>query len=156
MLDGVSILVADDEEIMREILYSLLTREGCHVRMTNDGETAVQVVREEPFDAVLLDIMMPRMSGFEVCQKVKSNPQTRHVAVVMVTALNEVVDYERAVECGTNDFITKPVNKVELLTRVRSQLAFALMRRKLGSEPPIQRRASLDGHSEPLDLSDAE
>jgi two-component system alkaline phosphatase synthesis response regulator PhoP len=73
--------------------------------------------------------MMPRMSGFEVCQKVKSQPSTRDTVVIMVTALNEVSDYERAVECGTNDFITKPVNKLELITRVRTLLELALVKR---------------------------
>jgi PleD family two-component response regulator len=72
--------------------------------------------------------MMPRMSGFEVCQKIKSQPSTRDIVVIMVTALNEVSDYERAVECGTNDFITKPVNKLELLTRVRTLLELALVK----------------------------
>ena len=75
--------------------------------------------------------MMPRMSGFEVCQKLKSNPDTRDIVVIMVTALHEVADYERAVESGTDDFLSKPVNKLELLTRVRSLLRVALLRRRL-------------------------
>ena len=75
--------------------------------------------------------MMPRMSGFEVCQKIKSNPDTRDLIIVMVTALNEVPDYERAVEAGTDDFLSKPVNKLELLTRVKSLLRVRLLRKKL-------------------------
>jgi two-component system alkaline phosphatase synthesis response regulator PhoP len=88
------------------------------------------VARHRP-DLVLLDVMMPRMSGFEVCRRIKSNPETRHTLVIMVTALNEVADYERAVESGTDDFLSKPVNKLELLTRIRSLLRVALLRRKL-------------------------
>ena len=80
---------------------------------------------------MLLDVMMPRMSGFEVCQKIKADPETRGTAIIMVTALNEVPDYERAVESGTDDFLSKPVNKLELITRVRSLLRVSLLRRKL-------------------------
>ena len=76
---------------------------------------------------VILDVMMPRMSGFEVCQKIKAQPSTRDTVVIMVTALNEVSDYERAVDCGTNDFITKPVNKLELVTRVKTLLELSLV-----------------------------
>ena len=75
--------------------------------------------------------MMPRMSGFEVCQKIKANPDTRDTAIIMVTALNEVPDYERAVESGTDDFLSKPVNKLELITRVRSLLRVTLLRKRL-------------------------
>ena len=96
-----------------------------------DGERALELARREKPDLVLLDVMMPRMSGFEVCQKLKSNPDTRDIVVIMVTALHEVADYERAVESGTDDFLSKPVNKLELLTRVRSLLRVALLRRRL-------------------------
>ena len=103
----------------------------CRSLTAMDGVEAMeQVVRNRP-DLVLLDVMMPRMSGFEVCQKIKSNPDTRDTAIIMVTALNEVPDYERAVESGTDDFLTKPVNKLELVTRVRSLLRVALLKRKL-------------------------
>ena len=83
------------------------------------------------------------MSGFEVCQKIKAQPATRDVIVIMVTALNGVGDFERAVECGTNDFIAKPVNKLELLTRVRSFLELRLGQ-KLGvrTGPEWQPRAA--------------
>ena len=95
---------------------------GCKVRTAIDGLDALAKVKEAVPDLILLDIMMPRMSGFEVCRKLKSDPATRDVPIVMVTALNELGDIERAVECGTDDFITKPVNRLELLTRVRSLL----------------------------------
>lgn len=91
------------------------------------------MVEQERPDLVLLDVMMPRMSGFEVCQKIKSDPATRDIAVIMVTALNEVPDYERAVESGTDDFLSKPVNKIELLTRVKSLLRVRLLRKRLDS-----------------------
>jgi DNA-binding response OmpR family regulator len=95
----------------------------------SDGVEAMEMIDRHTPDLLILDVMMPRMSGFEVCQKVKSQPSTRDIVIIMVTALNEVSDYERAVECGTNDFITKPVNKLELLTRVRTLLELALVKR---------------------------
>ena len=73
-------------------------------------------------DLLLLDIMMPRLSGFEVCKKLRANPDTREILILMVTALNEPADFERGVQAGTDDFLTKPVNKVELLCRIRSLL----------------------------------
>ena len=73
--------------------------------------------------------MMPRMSGFEVCQKIKAQPTTSDVIIIMVTALNEVGDFERAVDCGTDDYIAKPVNKLELLTKVQSLLEHRMLLR---------------------------
>ena len=97
-------------------------------------EEAMQAIERVKPSLIILDVMMPRMSGFEVCQKIKSHPATREVVIIMVTALNEVSDYERAVECGTNDFITKPVNKLELLTRVRTLLELSLMKQSFENE----------------------
>ncbi|MEX0775382.1 MAG: response regulator [Phycisphaeraceae bacterium] len=82
-------------------------------------------------DLILLDIMMPRMSGFEVCRKLKEDPATRSIPIMMVTALNELGDIERGVESGTDDFLTKPVNKLELITRVRSLLRVRHLKREL-------------------------
>ncbi|HXE55566.1 MAG TPA: response regulator, partial [Tepidisphaeraceae bacterium] len=79
-------------------------------------------VAEHNPDLVLLDVMMPHMSGFQVCQRIKGDPKTRDIQVLMVTALNELGDIERATECGTDDFVSKPVNKFELHTRVKSLL----------------------------------
>ena len=88
----------------------------------SDGIEALDKVAEHKPDLILLDIMMPRMSGFQVCRKLKSDPKTRDIQVLMVTALNELGDIEQASECGTDDFVSKPVNKFELLTRVKSLL----------------------------------
>ena len=92
---------------------------------------AIDAIHREKPDLILLDVMMPKMSGFEVCRKLKADPATRDIVVIMVTALHEVGDHERAVESGTDDFLTKPVNKLELLTRVRSLLKMALLKKKL-------------------------
>ena len=87
-----------------------------------DGLDALSKVAEHSPDLILLDIMMPQMSGFQVCRRVKGDPKTRDIQVLMVTALNELGDIEQANECGTDDFVSKPVNKIELLTRVKSLL----------------------------------
>jgi len=117
-----NILVVDDNAQNLELLVAYLDSLGCRVITAEDGIEALEKVREERCDLILLDIMMPRMSGFEVCRKLKSDPATRDIPILMVTALNELGDIERGVESGTDDFISKPVNRLELLTRVRSLL----------------------------------
>ena len=116
------ILVVDDNPQNLELLAAYLDGVSSNVDTAVDGVDALEKVKAAPPDLILLDIMMPRMSGFEVCRKLKSDPATRDIPVVMVTALNELGDIERGVESGTDDFITKPVNRLELLTRVRSLL----------------------------------
>ena len=116
------ILVVDDNEQNLELLVAYLETLGCPVVTAIDGVDALEKIAAEKPDLILLDIMMPRMSGFEVCRKIKSDPTTRDTPVIMVTALNELTDIERGVESGTDDFITKPVNRLELTTRVKSLL----------------------------------
>ena len=96
-----------------------------------DGVDALEKMQTLTPDLILLDVMMPRMSGFEVCRKLKSDPRTREIPIIMVTALNELSDIERGVESGTDDFISKPVNRLELLTRVRSLLRVRHLRNEL-------------------------
>ena len=134
MLEGVSILVADDEEIMREILYSLLTREGCHVRMANDGETAVQVVREEPFDVVLLDIMMPGLNGLDALEKIKNFDTD--LPVIMITAYGTTSNTREAFKRGAFDFVEKPFKNDDVLLVVRNAVA----QRRLVSENRVLRK----------------
>ena len=126
-----SVLVVDDEPDIRQVVSDILQDEGHEVTVAANAVEARTRYADDTPDLVLLDVMMPRMSGFEVCQKLKTNPDTRDIVVIMVTALHEVADYERAVESGTDDFLSKPVNKLELLTRVRSLLRVALLRRRL-------------------------
>jgi len=116
------ILVVDDNEQNLELLVAYLETLNCPVVTAVDGVDALEKIAAEEPDLILLDIMMPRMSGFEVCRKIKSDPTTRDIPVIMVTALNELTDIERGVESGTDDFITKPVNRLELTTRVKSLL----------------------------------
>ena len=116
------VLVVDDNDQNLELLVAYLETLGCGIATAADGIEALDKVGQDPPDLILLDIMMPRMSGFEVCRKIKSDPQTRDIPIIMVTALNELGDIERGVESGTDDFITKPFNRLELVTRVKSLL----------------------------------
>lgn len=122
---GSVILVVDDNAQNVELLQAYLESMPVEVLTASDGAEALAII-EDPAtpkpDLVLLDVMMPRMSGFEVCRKLKDGTGTRDIAIMMVTALNELGDIERGVEAGTDEFLSKPVNKLELLTRVRSLL----------------------------------
>jgi CheY-like chemotaxis protein len=117
-----TVLIADDTEQNVELLQAYLDELGCKVVTAHDGQETLDRVAEARPDLILLDIMMPKVSGFEVCRKLKADPATRNIPICMVTALNEEADIERAVEAGTDDFLSKPINKWELLTRVRSLL----------------------------------
>ncbi len=125
------ILIADDTLQNVELLEAYLNGFECELRTANDGEETLRVVEEFRPDLLLLDIMMPRLSGFEVCRKIRSNPATRDLLILMVTALNEAADFERGVQAGTDDFLTKPVNKIELLCRIRSLLRVRHLKNQL-------------------------
>jgi len=117
------ILVVDDNVQNRELLEAYMEElEGVRTIAASDGRQALALVESEKPDLILLDIMMPKMSGYEVCKKLKADPATKDIPVIMITALHETGDIERAVEVGTNDFITKPVNRLDLLARVRTLL----------------------------------
>lgn len=139
---GASILVVDDNEQNLELIQAYLDDVGCTIRAARDGVEALASVQEREPDLILLDVMMPRMSGFQVCERLKASPKTRDIPIVMVTALNEVGDVERAVESGADDFLTKPVNKLELLTRVRSLLRVRRLKRELDTALEEMRRLS--------------
>ncbi len=117
-----TIMVVDDNPQNLELLQAYLEDLGCEVISAVDGVEAMQAVADHSPDLILLDIMMPKMSGFEVCRRLKEDQATADIPVVMVTALNELGDIERAVAAGTDDFLSKPINKLELLTRVKSLL----------------------------------
>jgi two-component system, OmpR family, alkaline phosphatase synthesis response regulator PhoP len=125
------IVIADDNLQNVELLEAYLSDFECEIRTASDGEESLRVVQEFAPDLLLLDVMMPRLSGFEVCKKLRANPATRDLLILMVTALNEASDFERGVQAGTDDFLTKPVNKVELLCRIRSLLRVKHLKNQL-------------------------
>jgi CheY-like chemotaxis protein len=117
-----TVLIVDDNPQNVELLQAFLESLPVKLVTASDGVEALKMVAEHSPDLILLDIMMPRMSGFQVCRRIKNDPKTRDIQVLMVTALNELGDIEQATESGTDDFVSKPVNKFELLTRVKSLL----------------------------------
>jgi len=146
------ILIVDDNPQNVELLEAYLAALKCRVSNASDGIEAIAAVQQMQPDLILLDVMMPRLSGFEVCQRLKSDPATREIPILMVTALNEVGDVERGAEAGTDDFLSKPFNKVELLTRVRSLLRIRLLKRELDQKAgraDADRRSDLDEQTSP-------
>ncbi len=116
------ILIADDNEANCELLEAYLADIDCDVAVAVDGQDTLDKVASFQPDLILLDIMMPKLNGFEVCKKIKEDAATRRIMVLMVTALNELGDIERAVEAGTDDFLSKPVQRIELVKRVHNML----------------------------------
>jgi len=116
------ILVVDDVAVNVQLLTTYLTSVGYDVFTARDGQEALDKVSETQPDLILLDVMMPKLNGFEVCDRLKSDPTTKIIPVIMVTALNEIEDKIKATEAGADDFVSKPFNKLELLTRVKSLL----------------------------------
>src|SRR4051812_20067182 len=126
-----TVLIVDDNPQNVELLQAFLEALPVKLVTAGDGVEALEKVQQHNPALILLDIMMPRMSGFQVCRKVKSDPATKDIQILMVTALNELGDIEQASECGTDDFVSKPVNKLELLTRVKSLLRVRHMKSEL-------------------------
>lgn len=116
------VLIADDNEPNRELLEVYLADIDCDIATAVDGKDTLDKVATFHPDVILLDVMMPKLSGFEVCQRLKADPATSPIMILMVTALGELGDIERAVESGTDDFLSKPVNRVELVKRVENML----------------------------------
>ena len=117
------VLIVDDNQQNLELLEVYLEDlPELNVSTATDGIEAMAKVAADPPHLILLDIMMPRMSGFEVCRQIKSSPKTRDILIVMVTALNETGDIERATECGADDYLSKPIDRKALVNLVRTLL----------------------------------
>lgn len=115
-----TVLIADDQEDSRELLTQMLLTEGYRVICAADGAQALDAIASHTVDLALLDVMMPRHTGFAVCRAVKARPETRLIPVVLVTGLTQAEDRIQGIECGADDFLNKPIRKEELLARVRS------------------------------------
>jgi DNA-binding response OmpR family regulator len=116
------ILIADDNPQGVELLEAYLGDGDYEIRTAADGEETLTQVRQWQPDLILLDIMMPKISGFEVCKRLRRDAKTKDIAVLMITALDQPSDIDRAIDAGTDDFVTKPINKGELLLRIRAML----------------------------------
>ncbi|MDO4551175.1 MAG: response regulator [Planctomycetia bacterium] len=116
------ILIADDNMTNVELLEIYLAEIDCEIAVAVDGQDTLDKVAEFKPHLILLDIMMPKLNGFEVCHTLKTSAETSGIMILMVTALNELGDIERAVQAGCDDFLSKPVNKLELLKRVENML----------------------------------
>ena len=116
------ILVVDDVPVNIQLLVTYLAAEGYDVVSAKDGYDAMKAVKEHQPDLILLDVMMPKMNGFKVCEAIKSDDATKFIPVILVTALNELEDKIKGMDSGADDFLAKPFNKLELLVRVRSLL----------------------------------
>ena len=116
------VLIADDNPVNVELLEAFLSERDYEIGVAVDGKDVLDKVASFQPDVILLDVMMPKLSGFEVCKKLKGDAATKKIMILMVTALNELGDIERAVQAGTDDFLSKPVNKIELLKRVDNML----------------------------------
>ena len=126
-----TILVVDDNQQNLELLQVYLEDVDCRTVAARDGLEAMEIISKDQPDLILLDVMMPKMSGFEVCRRIKNDLKTTDIPVIMVTALNEFGDIERAIDSGTDDFLSKPVNKLELLTRIKTMLKLKHLTDKL-------------------------
>jgi two-component system, OmpR family, alkaline phosphatase synthesis response regulator PhoP len=116
------ILITEDNPQGAELLEAFLADTPHETRIAANGEEALKAVADWKPDVVLLDVMMPKLSGFEVCRAIRADPETRDIGVLMVTALDQPADIDRAVDVGTDDLLTKPIHKAELLLRVRALL----------------------------------
>jgi len=125
------VLIVDDNVANAELLDAYLKDSPWRIELAYSGSQALEKVESFEPDLILLDIMMPDMSGYDVCRQLKSDDRTRDIPIIMVTALTELEDVEKAVEAGTDDFLSKPVNRLELLTRVRSLLRLRCLKSEL-------------------------
>jgi len=116
------ILVVDDEEDIRELVELNLSREGYQVLACDSGERALELMRSKKPDLVVLDLMLPGVDGLEVCKRLKADPDTRHILVVMLTAKGEEADIVAGLELGADDYVTKPFSGKVLVARVRRLL----------------------------------
>lgn len=146
------ILVVDDVLPNVKLLEAKLSREYYDVLTAMNGPDALEIIEREIPDIVLLDVMMPGMDGFEVCEQIKANPNLRHIPVIMVTALSDTSDRVRGLEAGADDFLTKPVNDIALFARVRSLIRLKIMMDELRLREATSSNFGV-ADAEPLELN---
>jgi len=120
-----SVLIVDDEPNIVMSLEFLMKKQGYDVRVASDGDTAISAIEENAPDLVLLDLMIPKRDGFDVCQKIRSNPEWNSVRIVMLTAKGRDIEKEKGLALGADDYITKPFSTREVISRVAELLGSA-------------------------------
>src|ERR1700726_3957555 len=145
------ILVVDDAELNLRLLEAKLWNEYFEVTAAYNGRMALELAESEMPDIILLDVMMPRMDGLEVCRRLKADPATAHIPVVMVTALSDAADRLTGLEAGADDFLTKPVNDIALFARVRSLVRLKRMMEELRLREEVCGRFSKEGDAATLE-----
>jgi two-component system cell cycle response regulator len=144
------ILVVDDEPQNLELMEAMLLPSGYEVALADSGQEALAAAQRDKPDLVLLDLMMPGISGFEVCARLKGDPETRDIPVLFVSALSQAGDRERAIAAGGDDFLMKPVQRTDLLTRVEGLLKMKHMNRDLDRALASLHELELARHAESL------
>lgn len=153
------VLVVDDLEANGRLMERLLSRDGYSLRIARDGQEALNAIEEEQPDVILMDVLMPRLDGFEACRRIKDNPATRLIPVVLVTALADTNSRIKGLEVGADDFISKPFSEPELRARVRSLLRIKHYTDELDSAESVilslaltieERDGTTDGHCQRL------
>lgn len=139
------VLIVDDIAANLKLLEARLMADYFDVLCANSGPEALEILERNMVDIVLLDVMMPGMDGFEVCRRIKANPQTMHIPVVMVTALDQTSDRVTGLTAGADDFLTKPVNDMALISRVKSLVRIKMMTDELRSRANTSEQMGLDG-----------
>ncbi len=138
------ILVVDDIPANLKLLEARLIAEYFDVLTADDGYKCLDICAKTSVDVILLDIMMPGIDGFEVCERLKANPRTAHIPVVMVTALDQASDRVRGLKAGADDFLTKPVNDLQLMARVKSLVRLKMLNDELRLRAETARSVGLD------------
>lgn len=136
------VLVVDDEPVNVILIQSILEKDYDIIPAYN-GREALEIIRTDAPDIVLLDIMMPEINGYEVCEKIKHQSSTQFIPVVMVTALSEMENKIKAIEAGADDFLTKPINSIELITRVKS-----LLKAKYFHDQLVKSKEKIESHND--------
>jgi putative two-component system response regulator len=131
------VLVVDDGLANRELIEAYLSGVECAVRLVGDGAAALEHIKVEPPDVVLVDVQMPGLDGYEVCRRIKASPRGHLLPVVMMTSLNETDDRQRALEAGADDFMAKPIDRIELIARVSGALRLKAVYDTLGSAEQV-------------------
>lgn len=140
MTDGTGtavILVVDDNEMNRDMLSRRLERLNYEVVMADNGQRALDLLQEQPFDLVLLDIMMPKMNGYEVLETIKRDPNLRHLPVIMISAVDDLDSVVKCIELGAEDYLFKPFNPVLLKARLSASLDKARSQAQAGIDPAL-------------------